>query len=99
EEAPENTTASEVSETAESPGADDPALDEASREANCEPGGAIVDLNHASLEELLTLPGVDSQLAETLMACRRFETYDDLERVPGLTTDIIIRITERSMLG
>lgn len=99
EEAPEDTTASEVSETAESPGADDPALDEASREANCEPGGPIVDLNHASLEELLTLPGVDSQLAETLMACRPFETYDDLERVPGLTTDIIIRITERSMLG
>lgn len=66
---------------------------------NCEPEGPIVDLNHASLEELQTLPGIDEELARTLIDCRPYETFDDLDRVPGLGPDLIIRITERIMLG
>lgn len=73
--------------------------DDGSTPGNCVPDGPIVDLNHATLEELQTLPGIGPKLAETLVACRPYETYDDLERVPGLGSEKIRHITERTMLG
>lgn len=66
---------------------------------NCAPDGPVVDLNHASLEELQTLPGIGPKLAEVLVAHRPYETFDDLDRVPGLGPETIRRITERIMLG
>lgn len=77
-----------------------PAQDGARPElANCEPAGPVVDLNHASLEELQTLPGIGPKMARILIDHRRYETFDDLERVPGLGPEKIRRITERILLG
>jgi Tat protein translocase TatC len=66
---------------------------------NCAPEGPVVDLNHASLEELQTLPGIGPKMAEVIAAHRPYETFDDLDRIPGLGPDKIRRITERIMLG
>ena len=59
----------------------------------------VVDLNRADIEELMTLPGVGPKLAEVIIEHRRYETFDDLERVPGLGPEKIRRITDRVMLG
>lgn len=66
---------------------------------NCAPEGPIVDLNHATLEELQTLPGVGPKLAQVLIDHRPYETFNDLDGVPGLGPEKIRRITERIMLG
>jgi DNA uptake protein ComE-like DNA-binding protein len=38
-------------------------------------------------------------MAQTIIDNRRYETFDDLDRVPGLGPEKIRRITERIMLG
>ncbi len=66
---------------------------------SCVPDGPVVDLNHATLEELMTLPGVGPKMADILVKNRPYETFDDLDRVPGLGPEKIRRITDRVMLG
>ncbi|NLT70923.1 MAG: hypothetical protein GXX91_09540 [Verrucomicrobiaceae bacterium] len=66
---------------------------------SCVPDGPVVDLNHADIEELMTLPGVGPKMAQVIIEHRRYETFDDLERVPGLGPEKIRRITDRVMLG
>lgn len=66
---------------------------------SCVPDGPVVDLNHATIEELITLPGIGPKMAQTIIDNRRYETFDDLERVPGLGPEKIRRITDRVMLG
>jgi Tat protein translocase TatC len=66
---------------------------------SCIPDGPVVDLNHATIEELTTLPGIGPKLAQTIIDNRRYETFDDLDRVPGLGPEKIRRITDRIMLG
>lgn len=66
---------------------------------NCAPEGPVVDLNHASLEEMQTLPGIGPKMAQVIADHRPYETFDDLDRVPGLGPEKIRRITERIMLG
>ncbi len=77
----------------------EPARDSWPEYENCAPQGPVVDLNHASLEELQTLPGVGPKMAQILIDHRPYETFDDLDRVPGLGPEKIRRITERIMLG
>lgn len=78
---------------------DDPIPHHSEDHESCVPDGPVVDLNHASIEELITLPGVGPKLAQIITEHRRYETFDDLERVPGLGAATIRRITDRIMLG
>ncbi len=65
----------------------------------CLPDGPVVDLNHGTLEELITLPGVGPKLAQVIIDHRPFDRFDDLEKVPGLGPEKIRKMTERLMLG
>lgn len=68
-------------------------------EESCEPSGPLVDLNHATKEEMLTLPGINEEIAEGIMEQRPFETFADLERVEGLTDQMVNAMIDRLMLG
>ena len=68
-------------------------------EEACAPSGPIVDLNYATLEELMTLPGVGPKLAESIIDHRPFETFDDVEIVPGLGSKKLNEMIDRLMLG
>jgi hypothetical protein len=57
--------------------------------------GDRLDLNHASLRELQTLPGVGKVTAERIVAERPFGSVDDLARVGGLGPARIRAIAER----
>lgn len=65
----------------------------------CAPSGPIVDLNHATLEELITLPGVGPKMAEAIIDHRPYETFDDVEIVPGLGPKKLNAMIDRLMLG
>ncbi|MEX2578484.1 MAG: twin-arginine translocase subunit TatC [Verrucomicrobiales bacterium] len=65
----------------------------------CEPSGPVIDANHATIEELKTLPGIGPKLAEAIVDHRPYETFDDLEKVPGLSQDKINKMVDRLMLG
>lgn len=66
---------------------------------SCVPDGPVVDLNHATEEELKTLPGIGPKMAKVIMAHRPYRTFDDLDQVPGLGPEKIQRITDRIMMG
>lgn len=65
----------------------------------CAPSGPVVDMNHATAEELKTLPGIGPKLAEAIIEYRPFETFDDLEAVPGLSSEKVNAMIDRLMLG
>lgn len=65
--------------------------------ANCEPGGPVVDINHATREEIMDLPGVDDWLADMIMDHRPYESFDDLEEIIG--EEKVAEWMERLMLG
>lgn len=52
-----------------------------------------LDVNQASLEELLTLPGITPELAERLIAARPFQAPEDLRRVKGMNSRLVKRLT------
>lgn len=57
---------------------------------------AVLDLNHATVEELLALPGVGPIIAERIVALRasrgRFADVAELEEVPGVGSKSLERI-------
>ncbi len=64
---------------------------------NCEPGGPVVDMNYATLEELMDLPGVDEWLANMIIDHRPYESFNDLEETVG--AERVREWMERLMLG
>jgi hypothetical protein len=54
-----------------------------------------LDLNTATLEELLQLPGVDEVLAQRLIAARPFRSVDDLRTVEGLGPELLALLASR----
>lgn len=58
--------------------------------------GAVLDLNRATVEELLALPGVGPVIAERIVALRasrgRFADVAELEEVPGVGSKSLERI-------
>jgi len=65
----------------------------------CDPEGPVIDLNHAEQFELETLPGVGPKLAEIIINNRPYETFDDVERVPGIGPSKLAKMMDRLMLG
>lgn len=64
---------------------------------------ALVDLNHASIEQLDTLPGIGRTLATAIVSDRerrgRFRSIEDLNRVKGLTRSKIDAVRELVVIG
>ena len=61
----------------------------------CAPSGAVINPNVATLEELVTLPGVDEELADHMILYRPFNNWDELLEVPGMDDDILNAIIDR----
>lgn len=58
-----------------------------------------IDLNHASAEELESLPGVGPGLARTIVAARPFPSVDALTELPGIGEKRLRKLRERLYLG
>ncbi|MEM9283358.1 MAG: twin-arginine translocase subunit TatC, partial [Verrucomicrobiota bacterium] len=65
----------------------------------CAPSGTVIDINYATEEELMTLPGIGPKLAASIIQYRPFSTFDELEMVPGLSQEKINAMVDRLMLG
>jgi DNA uptake protein ComE-like DNA-binding protein len=55
-----------------------------SREQAAQQATAIINVNTASLDELMTLPRVNENLARRIIAGRPYNTVNDLEKVSGI---------------
>ncbi|MEL6461043.1 MAG: DUF655 domain-containing protein [Cyanobacteria bacterium J06621_15] len=58
----------------------------------------IVDINTATVEELVTLPGVGKKLAESIIKARRekhFDSLQDLDRVKGIGKKMLVKLEGR----
>lgn len=63
--------------------------------AECEPAGPVVNLNSATAEELLTLPGVGPAMAERIIERRPYRSFDDVLAVPGISDQKLQAMIER----
>lgn len=61
----------------------------------CEPDGPVVNLNSATEEELLTLPGIGPALAKRLIESRPYATFDDVSKVPGIGDSKLYAMIDR----
>jgi hypothetical protein len=55
-------------------------------------GHHLINLNHATFEELTSLPGIGTTLAERIMAARNekpFESVDDLLHIHGISANVL----------
>ena len=55
-----------------------------SREQAAQQATAIINVNTASLDELMTLPRVNENLGRRIIAGRPYATVNDLEKVSGI---------------
>jgi competence protein ComEA len=59
----------------------------------------LVNINTASLEQLMTLPGIGQAKAESIIAYReeqgRFETIEDIMRITGIKEGVFNRIKDK----
>lgn len=59
----------------------------------------LLDLNQASLEELMTLPGIGKSKAESIIAYREehggFQTMDEIMQIPGIKDGVYQKIKEK----
>jgi len=69
-------------ETGEAPASTTNAVGETT--SPIEASTALVDVNTATHEELMALPGIGKVMAERIVTNRPFATVDDLRRVPGI---------------
>ena len=49
----------------------------------------MIDLNTATLQDLLKTPGISRSQAEALYAHRPFLSWADVEETPGMTADVV----------
>jgi competence protein ComEA len=56
----------------------------AARTLGVDLAGVPINLNNATLEELLALPGVGEKTAAAIMAARPFASLEALDAVPGI---------------
>lgn len=75
-------------------------------EAQAVPGGeqgALVDINTAGLEELMTLPGIGEKRARAILAYREehgpFRYVEDLIQVSGIGESLLEGLLERATAG
>jgi len=56
---------------------------------------SALDLNTASKEDLLNLPGIGPNTADRIIAARPFETVETLQRVNGISSAMLDRLASR----
>jgi competence protein ComEA len=74
----------------------------AERRLGARPVPVLVDVNHADLTELQTLPGIGPAIAERMLVARReqvFTSLDDLIRVRGIGPATVERLRPHATVG
>jgi competence ComEA-like helix-hairpin-helix protein len=56
--------------------------------------GQAIDVNTATLDEIMLLPGVGEVLAERIVEGRPYKSIDDLRRVPGVGDKVFAKLKE-----
>ena len=59
-------------------------IDEIKRALTPGEGDLIVNVNTATMEELITIPGIGEKLAHEIVRARPYETVEDLKRAKGI---------------